>query len=209
MFTACFQIKTDWLAKDIERLLKKVNQMSKVKLSVFIFLILFGCQQDKNEWNPIFEETNFGYFNANIERSLALIDEAYSEANEIKHEAIRKKLSQTRKKLLEIKDYYIPLTIIRQNIYDAERSFKLKNIERAKKLLTDSISILSSLEVTTKSENFDKVVLDLNSMINAVIYSFNEDIRLNTYNRMKTLGEHVNLMLSRGDLVLSGIEFKK
>ena len=183
--------------------------MSKVKLSVFIFLILFGCQQDKNEWNPIFEETNFGYFNANIERSLALIDEAYSEANEIKHEAIRKKLSQTRKKLLEIKDYYIPLTIIRQNIYDAERSFKLNNIERAKKLLTDSISILSSLEVTTKSENFDKVVLDLNSMINAVIYSFNEDIRLNTYNRMKTLGEHVNLMLSRGDLVLSGIEFKK
>jgi hypothetical protein len=26
---------------------------------------------------------------------------------------------------------------------------------------------------------------------------------------MKTLGEHVNLMLSRGDLVLSGIEFDK
>jgi hypothetical protein len=36
-----------------------------------------------------------------------------------------------------------------------------------------------------------------------------EDSKLNIYNKMKALGEHVNLMLSRGDLVLSGIEFDK
>ena len=46
-------------------------------------------------------------------------------------------------------------------------------------------------------------------MINEVITTFDEDSKLNTYNKMKLLGEHVNLMLFRGDLVLSGIEFEK
>jgi hypothetical protein len=46
-------------------------------------------------------------------------------------------------------------------------------------------------------------------MINEVIISLDEDSKLNTYNKMKTLGEHINLMLYRGDLVLSGIEFDK
>jgi hypothetical protein len=36
-----------------------------------------------------------------------------------------------------------------------------------------------------------------------------EDSKLNTYKEMKTLGGHINLMLYRGDLVLSGIEFDK
>ena len=188
---------------------KKVNPMSKIKLSVFILLILVGCQKDTHEWNPIFEETNFNYFNAGIEKSLSLIEDAYSEAMEIKHESIQEKLHQAKNRLLEIKDYYLPLTDVRQKIYDAERSYKLNNIEKSEKLLTDSISILSSLDVKTKSENFDKVILKLNSMINAVIASFDEDSKLNTYNKMKALGEHVNLMLSRGDLVLSGIEFEK
>ena len=183
--------------------------MNKIKLSVFMFLILFGCQQDNHEWNPIFEETSFEYFNANLERSLSLIDEAYTEANQIKNESIQEKLSQTKNRLLEIKDYYIPLTVIRQKIYDAERSFKLENIEQSEKLLADSISMLSSLNATTKSEAFDKVILELESMMNAVIYSFKKDSKLNTYKKMKILGEHVNLMLSRGDLVLSGVEFKK
>ena len=76
-------------------------------------------------------------------------------------------------------------------------------------MLKDSKSIIISLDLTTKNKVFDKVILDLNSMINEVITTFDEDSKLNTYNKMKLLGEHVNLMLFRGDLVLSGIEFEK
>jgi len=63
--------------------------------------------------------------------------------------------------------------------------------------------------VKTKSESFDKVILDLNSMINEVILTFDEKSTPNTYDKMKILGEHINLMLFRGDLVLSGIKFEK
>ena len=188
---------------------EKVNPMSKIKLSVMLLLILMGCQQDKQEWNPIFEETNFDYFNTNIERSLSLIDDAYSKADEIKHESIQAKLLKTKSRLLEIKNYYVPLTVVRQKIYDAERSYKLNNIEQAEKRLADSISILSALDMTTKSESFDKVILNINSMINAVIASFDEEASQDTSRKMETLGEHVNLMLSRGDLVLSGVVFEK
>ena len=76
-------------------------------------------------------------------------------------------------------------------------------------MLEDSKSILKSLDLTTKSESFDSVILDLNSMINEAISTFDEGSTRNTYNKMKILGEHVNLMLYRGDLVLSGIEFEK
>jgi len=90
-----------------------------------------------------------------------------------------------------------------------EQIIELDNIKKSEKLLKDSKSIITSLDLTTKNKVFDKVILDLNSMINGVITSLDENSKLNTYNKMKTLGEHVNLMLSRGDLVLSGIEFEK
>jgi hypothetical protein len=138
-----------------------------------------------------------------------LIDDAYSEANKKKEESIQEKLYQVRNRLLKIKDYFIPLTTVRQKIYDAERYFKLNNIKKSEKLLNDSKSIIRSLDLTTKNKVFDKVILDLNSIINEVIISLDEDSKLNTYNKMKTLGEHINLMLYRGDLVLSGIEFDK
>ena len=85
----------------------------------------------------------------------------------------------------------------------------MNNIKKSEKLLKDSKSILTSLNVTTKSESFDKVILDLNSMIDEVILTFDEKSTLNTYNKMKILGEHINLMLFRGNLVLSEIKFEK
>ena len=185
----------------------KVNRMSKLKLSLFILLILFGCRQDKQEWNPIFEETGFNYFNTTLERSLSLIEDAYSETGETQRELLQEKLTRVKHSLLEIKDYYVPLTVVRQKIYDAGRSYKLNDVKQAEKLLADSTAILSSLDVTTKSETFDKVILNLNSMIDAVISSFNEGSKSDTFSKMKLLGERVNLMLFRGDLVLSGIEF--
>ena len=183
--------------------------MLKKFLLVFTLLMLFGCRQEKHEWNPLFEETNFDYFKTSIEKSLLLIDDAYSEANRNKQQSVQEKIVQARYRLLEIKDYYIPLTTVRQKIYDAERYYKLNNLKKSEKLLEDSKSIIKSLDSATKSEGFDKVILDLNSMINEVISTFDEGSTLDACDRIKRLGEHVNLMLYRGDLVLSGIEFEK
>lgn len=176
---------------------------------VFIFLFVLGCQQEKQEWNPIFEATHFDYLKTNVERSLLLINEAYLDAKENNQKISEEKLSLAKNRLLEMKDYYIPLTTVRQKIYDAERYYKMKDVDKSEKLLEESKSIITSLDVTTKSEVFDKVILELNSMINDVLATFDENSPENTYNKMKALGEHVNLMLYKGDLVLSGIKFDK
>ncbi len=183
--------------------------MIKKLLLAFILLILAGCPQEKFEWNPIFEETHFDYINTEVERSLALINNALIQVEVNNQPPVRHDLSKARNRLLEIKNYYIPLTTVRQKIYDAERYFKLKNIKKTNELLKNSQSIVASLDSLTKNTVFDKVILELNAMINEVIASLDDDSTFNTYNKMKTLGEHVNLMLYRGDLILSGIEFNK
>jgi hypothetical protein len=183
--------------------------MRHKRLLVILLFLLIGCQQEKSEWNPIFEKTNFNYFSVNVERSLALLEDAYSEAGKNKQESIQEKLLEARDRLLEIKDYYVPLTTIRQKIYDSERYYKLKDVKESKKLLEDAKLMLTALEATTKSEAYDKVILDLDTKIHEVLLSLDGGSTLNTYNRMKLLGEHVNLMLYRGDLVLSGIRFDK
>jgi flagellin-specific chaperone FliS len=183
--------------------------MFKKIVFVSVVLILWGCQQEKSEWNPIFEQTNFNYLNASIERSMALIEEASSEADNKRTEAIQEKLDKVRNQLLAIKDYYIPLTTVRQKIFDADRYFKLNRKEETERLLNASKAIIASLDLTVKNEVFDKVIIDLDAMIEEAIASLDENSKQNTYNKMKKLGEHVNLMLNKGELVLSGIEFDK
>jgi hypothetical protein len=85
----------------------------------------------------------------------------------------------------------------------------LNDTKKSQKLLKDSKIIIEALEMMMKNKVFDKVMLDLNSMINEVILSLNEDSKKNTYDKMKALGQHLNLMLYKGDLILSGIEFEK
>ncbi len=185
--------------------------MSKKYIIFFILLAVavIGCQKEKEEWNPVFEETGFNYFYKDIDRSLSLIDEAYQESEKGNQEAVQTNLNAIKHRLLEIKDYYVPLTAIRQKIYDAERFFKLKNIKKAESLLNDAKSVFATIDLKTQNKAFDKMTLDFETTINGVLLSLDKSSESDTYNKIKLLGEHINLMLLKGDLVLSGIEFYK
>ncbi len=178
-------------------------------ISGFILLSLIGCNKENQEWNPIFENTSFNYLNTEIERSISIIDEASSESLKENGDAVQEKLHQAKSRLLELKDYYVPLTTVRHKIYDAERFYKLNNIKKSESLLNDSKSILKTVDSAAENQVFDKVILELESMIDAAILSLDDKSGSTTYDKMKTLGEHINLMLEKGDLVLSGIEFNK
>ena len=173
----------------------------------FILLALIGCQKENQEWNPIFENTSFNYLDTEIERAISIIDEASLETPGDDAKSLQEKLHLARTSLLKIKDYYIPLTRIRHKIYDAERFYKLKDMKKAENLLKDSKSILKTVDTAAENEVFDKVILELESMIDEVTLSLDDKSGSTAYSKMKTLGEHINLMLEKGDLVLSGIEF--
>ena len=179
--------------------------MLKKIVFVFVLLAMMGCQQESREWNPIFENTGFEYFYDKIDRALASIKEAGSEAETADLASVQQSLTQAQKYLLAIKDYYVPLTAIRQKVYDAERFFKLENGQEAENLLNDSKELLKLMDSAANNKAFDGVVLKLESMIDEAILSLDDDSDETTHNKLKILGEHVNLMLSRGDLVLSGV----
>ena len=183
--------------------------MAKQFSIVFIFMIVLGCGQQPCEWNPIFENTDFDYLKSNVEQSLQLIIEMDDAAHDCTSKAYQEKRLRMKEKLLELKDYYIPLTTIRQKIYDAERYCKLNQITTAESLLKDAKAIITSLDTLTKSEVFDKVIVDLDAMILTVIMSLDDRSKERTYQKLKVLGNHINLMLEKGELVLSGLAFEK
>ncbi len=181
--------------------------MLKKVLLIILLLVFTGCEKENTEWNPVFEDTGFDYFYTEIDRSLSIIDELSAGTENSDSVLMQAKLSQVKGRMLEIKDYYIPLTTIRQKIYDAERFYKLKNSQKSEKLLSDSKSILKTIDLATENRVFDKVVRELESMIDKVILSLDDPSGSSTYSNMKILGEHINMMLARGDMVLSGVEF--
>ena len=188
-----------------------MNHYTKLMLLLSLSLVFLtaGCEKEERQWNPLVEETGFNYLSTEVEGAISLINAALNEADRNQPEGIKENLRSAKSKLLELKDYYVPLTIVRQKIYDSERFFKLDNVQKSKALLEESKSIISSLDGTTQNAWFDKVALKTISMINEVIASFDENSKTNTYNKMKEVGEHVNLILIKGDLVLSEIEFEK
>lgn len=128
--------------------------MLKKILCCLVFLSLISCQKESREWNPVFEDTSFEYLHTEIDRSLSLIDETSREVEKNNAEPVQKKLNQVRSRLLEIKDYYIPLTTVRQKIYDAERFYKLKDIKKSEKLLNNSKRLLKTVDLTNSPHSF-------------------------------------------------------
>ena len=179
--------------------------MFKKLLIALALLIFSGCQPQERDWNPIFEDTHFNYFNNRIEKSLALVDELVRSPEGV----LQENLELIRQQLLKLKDYYVPITTVRQEVYDAERYLKIKDTGKAKELLRRARSKVISLLGSTDNSVFDKVVVELTSMIDETLASLEHNDVDTAYIRLKTLGAHVNQMLYKGELVLSGTEFEK
>uniref|UniRef100_UPI0006CFEEBB hypothetical protein n=1 Tax=Desulfosarcina cetonica TaxID=90730 RepID=UPI0006CFEEBB len=173
-------------------------------LWVLLVVILSGCGQEPQEWNPVFEATNFDAIKTEVDRSLALMDAAYGEATQTDAIDMLEKIDQARQRLLALKDYYLPLTTVRQTIYDAERYLKLDRRDKARQLIEKAQGIVASLGMVTQNAVFDKIVIELKTMLDEVVAAMNRTSTSDSYQKIKLLGEHVNLMLVKGDLVLSG-----
>jgi uncharacterized protein YdcH (DUF465 family) len=186
-----------------------MNHLIKIILLSSLCLLLVGCEKENPQWNPIIENTSFDYINLEIEQSLTQIDTAIQQAEQNRQSTIQKELQQARARLLRIKDYYVPLTTVRQKIYDAERYFKMNKKDEATRLLEGAKSIVTSLDTATKNQQFDKVRLKIVSMLDEAIATLNGNSKADTYKKLKAAGEHVNMILLKGELVLSEIAFDK
>lgn len=184
-----------------------MNTLKKiVYISILTLLILPSCKYTKQPWNPIFEETHFFYFENSVKQALSEINDAERNFKTDRDQEGYESLGKAKQIFLALKGYYIPLTEVRQIIYDADRFFHLKSIDEAKKHLEEARKILFKMDQYSESEGFDNALEKLTIMTDECLFSLEEKSE-NSYEKFKILANEVNLMLVKGELVLSNVTF--
>jgi hypothetical protein len=178
-------------------------------LAVFLLAWFGGCQlfeSTSKPWVPVFEETNFDYFNEVTQHALASADDASKEIQAGRHDKADQKLRETLQFLLRMQRYYIPLTEVRQLVYDADRLFYLKKVDETRSKLKqarETMNQIGNMDGSGLAEPAEEVI----KMIDELVFAIeNSSDAVATH--FGELGHRVNLMLIKGELILSEIEFK-
>lgn len=173
---------------------------------VVILFTILACSQEQAVWNPVVEQTHFDYIGASVSRAISGIDAATAAGDADNWETGGPALKHARRELMAIKDYYLPLTAVRQFAYDAERLVNLKQPAKAKALIERAKGALVPLEQFSDQEQVALTVEQLLAIIEECLLSMDHTPDETTA-KLKSLGEKVNLMLYKGELILSGVEF--
>ena len=168
-----------------------------------VMVFVFSCETHHEPWNPIIEETGFNYLESSVTDALVEIGTIENSLKSDETSDGYPSLMKTKQILLSLKEYYVPLTIVRQFIYDADRYFYLKNKVEAENKLKKARSIIEKMVSQFKSHDFGKVLEELIVMIDNCMISMN-DRSDRAFKDLKILGHKVNLMLVKGELELSG-----
>jgi hypothetical protein len=168
---------------------------------VLLTIIIYNSYKRPPEpWKPVLEDTSFEYFNEPISEALNTIKDASEKIHSNQDQDASLQLEQAQQALFKLQHYYVPMTNLRQLIYDADRLYYLKRfdetnhkLELAKKILHD---ILDSYKPDL-TQSIDEIIL----MIDALLLTI-EDAPQTVPDKFAKLGHKVNLMTVKGELIL-------
>jgi len=98
--------------------------------------------------------------------------------------------------------YFIPMTETRQLIYDADRLFFLRRISEAKRKLAQAKDLLRRMG-EAEGHRLREPANELFLLLDDLLLTIDEAPR-DAPAKFRLVGNRVNLMLLRGDLVLTG-----
>ena len=158
-----------------------------------------------NPWKPVLEDTSFQYLEYSVENIIKEIQTLEKDLKSSKHDGPDKTLHHTMNLLLTLENYYLPITQVRQQIYDADRLISLNQVKKAKNTLIQAENRLSRIENSNGNRVIKKAVTRLDTLIKEAILEID-----GTYEKavakLEAAGIEANLMLLKGELVLSGID---
>jgi len=97
------------------------------------FLMHSLWMSDKiNLWKPVLEETSFQYLEYSVENIIKGVQTIEEDLKNSNKEQPDKILHHTMNLLLKLEYYYLPITQVRQQIYDADRLLSLNQVQKAK-----------------------------------------------------------------------------
>ena len=116
-------------------------------------------------------------------------------------EAIKRAMNE----LLKLHFYYLPMTEVRQLVYDADRLFYLKQSDATKNKLKEANNLLMHV-AESDGPNLKRSVNELIVMIDELILNIQESSRA-VPTKFGEVGHRVNLMALKGEIILSDVTF--
>jgi hypothetical protein len=171
------------------------------------FGILIGYQfsgKSPEPWKPILETSNYDYLDDVVNNALEKMKEAASQGENNQTLKSTPAIQNVEQWLFKLKYYYLPITEVRQLIFDADRLFYLGQQEEAHQKL---ISARALLESTAKSDLLadQKPLTELVSLLDDLIISLSKNSP-NIASKFHEVGHRVNMMAYKGELIISGVK---
>ena len=169
--------------------------------------VLIGYQFSRKSpepWKPVLETSSFDYINDVVNNALMKLNE---DANQDENnELIRSTpvIQHVEQSLFKLKYYYLPITEVRQLIFDADRLFYLGKQDEAYQKVTKARELLES---TAKSEalSVQKPMTELISLIDDLMISLTKNSP-DIPQKFGEVGHRVNMMAYKGELIISGVK---
>jgi hypothetical protein len=165
-----------------------------------------GCRSEKTTpWVPVLEETGFSY----LEETAARIRESQQQAQQDiaagRTDDARVSLQHAAEAAAVLAFYDIPVTEVRQLVYDAGRLYALDRHQQAERKLERAAGLMQQIgksDGPTLLREATEVFLLIKDLLLAM-----EVNPASVPEKFKALGHKVNLLALKSGLVLSGAEF--
>ena len=178
-------------------------RLFSILLLIVFFLPLSACQKEApRPWIPVLEQSGFSYLNDVTSELHRQLDQASGELQSGDSPTAIQTLAQAGKTLAKLENYFLPMTEVRQLIYDADRIYYLGDKAATREKLQQARERL----VRIGAGGQEAVTMAVNEMISTLdeIELAIETDPATVTEKMRRLGEKINLMTIKGELLLSG-----
>jgi hypothetical protein len=162
-------------------------------------------QKTQEPWVPVLEDTGFSYLSSSVRGALTAVNRAAREVQAGPDTKAGAELQSAMDFLMKLHFYYLPMTEVRQLIYDADRLFYLKEIDKTQQKLLSANRLLVDI-AKAGGKTLESPVNQAILMIDALLLNIKESSD-KVPEAFKEVGYHINLMATKGELILSGAEF--
>jgi hypothetical protein len=191
-------------------------------LMICALLALSACRDgavQQGIWKPVLEDTDFSHLRTTGERLQVSLVTLRSNLAKGQVSEARRSLEGAEEKVRILMYYDIPITEVRQLIYDAGRlqalnryDETLENLHRADQLLGDigahgNLSLQHALQVPRVM--IEKLRETLEQQRQTTSTKYVAELSDAVTGQFSELGHKVNMMAIKGDLVLSGTDFNQ
>jgi hypothetical protein len=185
-----------------------MNTLQSVALLALLILSLAACQdQPQQPWIPVLEQADFTYLHDAVAEVRRDVDLTAAQLRSDARDRAAVELAEASHALRKVEACFLPMTEVRQLVYDADRIYFLGLKGDAAEKLRQARVRLEQVG-RAGGEPLEKAVSEVIAMIEALERSMETEPQA-VAGEMRLLGEKVNLMVIKGDLILAGVTFRQ